>query len=348
LRTSDFEYSLPRERIAQEPAPRRDQARLLVMDRATGARSHRRITNLPELLAPGDLLVLNDARVDRARLLGRKETGGRLEALLLELRGAAGETEETWEAMLRASHPPGPGGRFSFDEGIEGEVLERLEGGTFLVRLTAPSRLEERRRRAGLLPLPPYIQRPEGPRPSDEDRYQTVYATRPGAVAAPTAGLHLTEELLDRLAERGVERATLTLLVGPGTFRPVKESDPRRHRMHEEAYELPEETAEAVARTRERGGRVVAVGTTVVRVLEAAAGDDGRLHGGRGRTSLFVLPGYAFRAVDVLLTNFHLPRSTLLMLVCAFGGREAVLEAYHKAVEMEYRFYSYGDAMLLR
>lgn len=351
MRTSTFDYELPADRIAQEPAPNREDARLLVLDRASGTRAHRRIPDLSDHLHEGDLLVVNDVRVEHARLRGRKESGGRVEALLLEplnadtTNGTAGS--ERWKAMLGASRTPQPGARLLFDADLVARVEDKNEDGSFILTLEAPDDVAGRRERAGQLPLPPYIQRPEGPTAIDENRYQTVYARNPGAVAAPTAGLHLTEHLLARLQQSGVGVTSLTLRVGPGTFRPVKVEDPTRHVMHEEEYAVSDETAWRIEETRRGGGRIVAVGTTTLRVLETLAGEGGTITAGEGRTGLFVLPGFSFRVVDVLLTNFHLPRSTLLMLVCAFGGTRNVLSAYREAVAEGYRFYSYGDAMLL-
>ncbi len=347
MRTADFDYDLPPELIAQEPAARRDASRLLVLRRAGGAREHRRMADLPDLLAPGDLLVLNNTRVTPSRLFARKaETGGRVELLFLEA-AAPGE----WDVLLRAHHRPRPGDRLLLDaagaaatfvaDGRHGAARLRLEAGVDL-----PALLE----REGQMPLPPYIRRkaasPERAA-ADRERYQTVYASRPGAVAAPTAGLHFTPELFARLAARGVARTEVTLHVGPGTFRPVTAERVEEHRMDAERWELPAETAAAVAAARARGGRVVAVGSTSVRTLETAAARPEGFGPGAGRTELFIVPPHTFRVVDGLLTNFHLPRSTLLMMVCAFAGRDAVLGAYADAIREHYRFFSYGDAMLI-
>jgi len=350
---SDFDYELPAERIAQEPAAERDRARLLVHERAPDRTDHRQVRDLPELLRPGDLLVVNDTRVLRARLFARRASGGRVELFFLEPTPRA---PDVWRAQAH------PARRLRVGEtlGLEGlEARARLverelqEDGTpameWHVRLETPAgaALEPLAvlERVGHVPLPPYVERADEPR--DAERYQTVYARVPGAVAAPTAGLHFTPELFARLAAAGVERAALTLHVGPGTFQPVKATRVEDHRMHSERFVLPQETVDAVARTRARGGRVVAVGTTAVRVLESCAAEDGALAPGAGSTALFLVPGARFRVVDALLTNFHLPRSTLLMLVAAFAGRERVLALYREALERGYRFYSYGDAMLL-
>jgi S-adenosylmethionine:tRNA ribosyltransferase-isomerase len=346
VRTDDFDYPLPGDLVAQTPPARREDARLLVLDRTTGATSHRGIADLPDLLRPGDLLVVNDTRVIPARLLAHRPTGGKAEVFLLE---PSGDAPGAWTALVRT------GGALRADEvltvdGDTGRVrLLRREGqGTWLVE-GAGDDLARIMDRAGRMPLPPYIRREtDDPRAAqDRERYQTVFAREPGAVAAPTAGLHLTEDLLARLAERGIGRASVTLHVGLGTFKPIETDDVESHVMHEERYHVPVETADAVRRTRAAGGRIVAVGTTSVRTLESSVGDDGLPAPGPGSTSLFIAPGFRFRVVDVLLTNFHLPRSTLLVLVSAFAGREKVLAAYREAVERRYRFFSYGDAMLV-
>lgn len=347
MNVADFDFELPAERIAQYPASRRDESRLLVLDRETGALRHRRFSDLAELLRPGDLLVLNDTRVIPARLVGRKPSGGRVELLLVEPvePGASGGV---WRCLLKASRPPAPGSSIDFGEGCSARVLERDPIG-WRVQLKVPGgRPEEWLDRIGQAPLPPYIRRnAAGPEAADRERYQTVFAQKAGAIAAPTAGLHFTEELLERLRDGGIAHTFLTLHVGPGTFRPVTAERVEDHRMHPERFELPAETARAVAAARSRAGRVVAVGTTVVRTLESCAVEEGRVSPGRERSSIFIYPGFRFRVVDALITNFHLPRSTLLMLVSAFAGRERVLAAYRQAIEAGYRFYSYGDAMLI-
>jgi S-adenosylmethionine:tRNA ribosyltransferase-isomerase len=341
-RTSDFDYRLPENRIAQRPLAR-GTARLLVLD-AEGEARHRLVGDLPLLLRPGDLLVLNDTRVLPARLRGRRlraggDPGAAIEVLLVE--PASGGD---WWALGRPGRRLRPGSRLRF-EGSGGETLEgRVEGREGeLLRVAFVRPVEPELEKLGSVPLPPYIRRP--PDAADRGDYQTVYAGPPGAVAAPTAGLHFTEELFARLSVAGVDRTTLTLHVGPGTFRPVQTEDPAEHPMHAERFEIPADAAHAIAAARRRGGRVVAVGTTVVRALESAW-RDGAVQAGAGSTALFIRPGHRFVAVDALLTNFHLPRSTLLMLVCAFAGRERVLGAYREAVAGGYRFYSYGDAML--
>ena len=331
MRLSEFDYLLPEERIAQAPVEPRDASRLLVMGGGE-ALDDRWFRDLPDLLREGDLLVFNDTRVIPARLLGRKATGGRCEILLLERTG-----EDTWEALL--ARPPRVGGTVDLGGGFHATLLDR-SGKTGTVRLDRGA-LEA----VGRVPLPPYIRRE--PRPEDRERYQTIYAERPGAVAAPTAGLHFTERVLADLAARGVRTARVTLHVGAGTFLPVEGDEVEAHRMHAEAFDLPDRTARAIEETRSQGGRVIAVGTTVVRTLETRAREDRTVEPGAGRCDLYIYPGFRFRAIDLLLTNFHLPRSTLLLLVCAFGGRDRVLRAYDHAVRAGYRFYSYGDAMLV-
>jgi len=342
MQVADFDFELPAELIAQAPISPRDASRLLHLP-AEGPAAHRAFGELPELLRQGDLLVFNDTKVIPARLLGVKEaTGGKVEMLLVDPRGPG--LPRRWRAMGQSGKPIRPGARLRFGElgavvvAVEGEGFYELEldreGDALAAALTA----------SGRLPLPPYIKR--APTPEDAERYQTIFAAVPGSSAAPTAGLHFTPGLLARLEARGVERAAVTLHVGPGTFLPVRGDSLAGHRMHEERYHVPEATARAVAACRARGGRCVAVGTTAVRTLESSW-SDGRLQAGEGRTALFVRPGHAFGAVDLLVTNFHLPRSTLLMLVSAFAGRERVLAAYREAVARRYRFFSYGDAMLL-
>jgi len=342
VRTDDFDYELPPDAIAQQPLPERDASRLLVLERRTGAVRHQVFRDLPELLSPGDLLIVNRSRVFPARLLGRRKGGGAAEVLLVESLG-----DGVWEALVRPGRRLRPGD----DVAIEGVLSVRIESeatgaeGRRRVRLLAPgSDAESTMERLGHVPLPPYIRRPD--RPEDRERYQTVYAQERGSVAAPTAGLHFTQALLARMVSRGIERAEIVLHVGPGTFRPVTADNVEDHRVEAEPYFFPAETAEAIRRARSRGGRVVAVGTTVVRTLETNAAPGGPA-AGDGRTDLVIVPGHRFRAVDALVTNFHLPRSSLLLLVCAFAGRENVLAAYAEAIRAGYRFYSYGDAMLV-
>jgi len=345
MKVDRFDYELPPRLIAQRPLARRDSSRLLVLDRTTGTTDHRRFDQLVQLVRRGDLLVLNDTRVVPARLVGRKATGGRVELLLVE-RLEATARGAVWRCWLKASRKPEPGSQLAFPEGLRATVLARA-GADWRVGLECDEGpLDTRLEQAGWPPLPPYIRRDDdGPDNEDRRRYQTVFARRPGAIAAPTAGLHFTESLLARLRDAGVEQAWLTLHVGLGTFQPVTVERVEDHRMHEERFDLPITAARAVAATRERGGRVIAVGTTVVRTLEQCAAGDGLVRAAGGRSALFIYPGFRFRVVDAMITNFHLPRSTLLMLVSAFAGRERVLAAYRSAVAEEYRFYSYGDAM---
>ena len=338
-RVSDFDYRLPPELIAQEPLADRASSRLLVLDRASGSIRHAGFTDFVDLVAPLDVLVLNVSRVIPARLYGKRESGNAAELLLVRAL-----PDGTWLAM---GHPGGklkPGRTVRFGDDSAAEIVAVLGGGlrrvTFVGQLDASATLAK----YGAVPLPPYIQRP--PRPEDRERYQTVYAEHDGSVAAPTAGLHFTPALLERIKQRGTALATLDLQIGPGTFKPVDVDDLADHPMHAEAYRVSDDAAELINARRKAGGRVWAVGTTVVRTLETVAAPDGTIRPGAGDTSLFVYPPYTFRAVDRLLTNFHLPRSTLLMLVCAFGGYEHVMGAYREAVKERYRFYSYGDAMV--
>lgn len=341
MKLSDFDFALPEALVAQEPVSPRDASRLLVLP-PDGPAEHRGFADLEALLAPGDLLVFNDTKVIPARLVGRKGTGGKVELLLCEpLEGGMGRR---WRAMGQASKPIREGAGLVFD-GLEARVLAAEGEGFYVVELDREGAdLEAALERAGRIPLPPYIRR--APAELDRARYQTIWARAPGSAAAPTAGLHFTEPLLAGLEARGVARTAVTLHVGPGTFLPVRGDSIAEHRMHAERYEVSPAAAEAIAACRARGGRVVAVGTTSVRTLESAF-DGARVAPGPGRTALFVRPGHDFRTVDALVTNFHLPRSTLLMLVCAFGGTERVLAAYREAVARRYRFFSYGDAMLL-
>ncbi|HOB34832.1 MAG TPA: tRNA preQ1(34) S-adenosylmethionine ribosyltransferase-isomerase QueA [Bacillota bacterium] len=339
MKVSDFDFQLPEDLIAQQPCQKRDCSRLLILSRRTGTIEHKYFYHLPELLRAGDLLVLNDTKVLPARLFAAKDSGGRLELLLLTP-GA----EETWHCLVKPARRARVGTRLTFAGGLQGEIVAAGEQGQRTVRFSlAGAELQKKIEEIGQLPLPPYIRRPL----AEPDRYQTVYAARPGAVAAPTAGLHFTDQVFARLKARGIDRVFLTLHVGLGTFRPVTAETVEEHRMHSEYYQIDAQAAAAVNRARAEGRRVVAVGTTAVRVLETAAGDDGLVRPGSGWTDIFIYPGYSFKAVDALLTNFHLPRSTLLMLVSAFAGRELVLQAYQEAIARKYRFFSFGDAMLI-
>jgi S-adenosylmethionine:tRNA ribosyltransferase-isomerase len=342
---ADYDYELPEALIAQKPAAQRDRARLLRVERATGRISHHRFEAIGDLLAPGDLLVANDTAVVPARLLGRKESGGQVEVLLVDYAGGRPDGGRFCCAcLIKSSKPVRAGTRIRFEDGLLGEVTERGEEGWQVV-FSGGGDARDLLERVGHVPLPPYIRRADAP--ADRQAYQTVYAARRGAAAAPTAGLHFTERLLAALGARGIRMAFLTLHVGYGTFAPVRTEDIRRHRMHAERFTLPQATTEAVAAAKREGRRVVAVGTTVVRTLEAAAGADGRVAAGSGLCDLFIYPGYRFKAVDAMITNFHLPKSTLLMLVSAFAGRDFILSAYREAVRRGYRFFSYGDAMVV-
>jgi len=344
LPTSAFDYVLPPGRIARYPEARRDHSRLLVLDRCAGAVRHGRFSDLADLVLPGDALILNETRVRPARLVGRKPTGAPGEVLLLRPASESdGEAADTWVALVRPGGKLKPGRTLDVADDLSIEVIDGTGDGGRVVRLRSPLPIDEALRKHGHVPLPPYLGRED--EPLDRERYQTVYAETPGSVAAPTAGLHFTKELLARLESGGVRVGRLALHVGVGTFRPVEEEDPERHAMHAERYEIPADTAGLVSRTRAGGGSVWAVGTTTVRALETAADASGRLSRLSGTTDLFIRPGHDFRAVDRLITNFHLPRSTLLMLVAAFGGHRAVMVAYAEAIERGYRFYSYGDAM---
>ncbi len=349
MKVSDFDYDLPPELIAQEPAARRDGARMLVLDRAARTLAHRMFADLPAYLRPRDLLVANDTRVIPARVFGRKAkagTGGKVEFLLLEELAPG-----VWDALMRSRRRPRPGEQVVLEQDLAVvTVLEDGELGRVKVRVESERPWLEVLERVGQTPLPPYIARKDAPaarRAEDRQRYQTVFAREPGAVAAPTAGLHFTPEVLERLAGQGVDRATVTLHVGIGTFRPVSAENVEEHRMDFERWWIPAATAEKVAAARTAGGRVVAVGTTSVRTLESAAARPEGFGAGQGRTDLFIHPPYEFRVVDAMVTNFHLPKSTLIMMISAFAGCEFVREAYREAIRERYRFYSYGDCMLI-
>lgn len=339
LKKSDFHYDLPPELIAQAPLPRRSASRLLLVPPGDAPFRDLLVTDLPGLLRAGDLLVFNDTRVIPARLHGNKATGGRVEILVERLLPGN-------EALVQlgVSKPPQPGSRIELDAGGSAEAVGR-EGEFWRLRFDVGASLDEWLQRAGELPLPPYIRRAPGA--NDDERYQTVFARQSGAVAAPTAGLHFDEPLLQALRAHGIDMGHVTLHVGAGTFQPVRVDDLREHRMHGEWLNVGAALVEQVRRTRAAGGRVVAVGTTVVRALESALGEDGALRPFAGETRLFILPGYRIRSVDALLTNFHLPESTLLMMVSAFAGKERIFAAYAHAIAARYRFFSYGDAMLL-
>jgi S-adenosylmethionine:tRNA ribosyltransferase-isomerase len=342
MRVDLFDYDLPKELIAQHPLPQRDLSRLMVLNRADESIEHSRFYMIGEYLRPGDILVINDTKVIPARLFGKKaRTGGRVEMLLLrEIK------PRIWEVLIKPVRKLYPGVILEFGSGeLKAKFLGRSPSGVFTVSLRYDGELREILDRIGKPPLPPYIKRE--PDEKDRERYQCVYAEKNGSVAAPTAGLHFTEELLGKLEERGIGITRITLHVGLGTFQPVKAEIVEKHKMHSEFFQVPPEAAEAIMNARSRGGRVIAVGTTSVRTLETVADEEGNIAPSSGYTDLFIYPGYRFKVVDGMVTNFHLPRSTLLMLVCAFAGREFTLRAYREAVKKGYRFYSYGDAMLI-
>ena len=332
-------YELPERLIAQTPLPRRDASRLLVLDKSTGQIGHRHFYDLPEYLRPGDCMVLNDSRVIPARLVGTRATGGATEVVLLRDLG-----EGRWECLTRPGRKMRPGASVSFGDGeLTGTVESVAEGGNRIIRFAYEGIFLEVLERLGRMPLPPYIKE----QLDDPERYQTVYSAHPGSAAAPTAGLHFTEELLQRIRDMGVKVCFVTLHVGLGTFRPVQVENVEDHEMHSEFCTVPAETAKAVNDTKAAGGRIIAVGTTSCRTLESFTGDDGVLRADSGWTDIFIYPGYRFKCIDALVTNFHLPGSTLVMLVSALAGRENILHAYAEAVEKEYRFFSFGDAMFI-
>lgn len=340
MTTKDFYYDLPQELIAQTPLDDRSASRLMVLDRESGKISHEHFYDICSHLKRGDCLVMNNTRVIPARLYGSKEgTGGKIEFLLLRRLEL-----DKWEVILRPGKKAKPGSRFEFGGGLlRAEILEVIEDGNRIVRFEYDGVWEEILDKLGEMPLPPYIKE----KLSDKERYQTVYSKIEGSAAAPTAGLHFTNELLKKIEDMGVETAYLTLHVGLGTFRPVSVDNVEEHIMHSEFYQISAETAEKINRTRESGGRIIAVGTTSVRTLETVADRDGRMRAASGETSIFIYPGYKFKAVDALITNFHLPESTLVMLVSAFAGKENIFNAYNTAVREKYRFFSFGDAMLI-
>ncbi|MBW4056713.1 MAG: tRNA preQ1(34) S-adenosylmethionine ribosyltransferase-isomerase QueA [Proteobacteria bacterium] len=338
----DFTYYLPQELIARHPPEKRDESRLMLLDRSAGCVTEDIFKNLQVYLRPGDLLVMNDTRVIPARLFGRKPTGGRVEIFLL--RRVTG-SEERWECLLRSSKKFREGQNILLESGMTAVVLSRCASENWLLEFVGAEPFAIWLEREGHIPLPPYLQRDDCS--GDRERYQTVVAREPGAVAAPTAGLHFTQELLAQLAMYGVETAFLTLHTGLGTFQPVRVEHVEEHQIHTERFVIPPDTAEAVNRTKAAGGRVIAVGTTSARTLEYSAQQSGHVVSGSGEADIYIYPGYSFKVIDALITNFHLPESTLLMLVSALAGREYVLEAYREAVSREFRFYSYGDAMFI-
>ena len=339
LKTSDFNFDLPEDLIAQTPLEQRDASRLLTLDKQTGQTEHHRFHELADMLRPGDCLVLNNSRVLPARLIGRRETGGACEVLLLVDRG-----ENIWECLVRPGRKLKPGAKVIFGEGeLTGEVVAEVEGGNRLVRFFYEGIFLEVLEQLGRMPLPPYIKAEL----QESERYQTVYSKVTGSAAAPTAGLHFTPELMEKLERKGVKLCYVTLHVGLGTFRPVKAENITEHEMHSEYCVIPQETADVINETKRNGGRVVCVGTTSCRTIESWAEADGTMRACAGWTNIFIYPGYRFKVLDALITNFHLPESTLIMLVCALAGQENVLAAYREAVEEKYRFFSFGDAMFI-
>lgn len=347
MKLADFDYTLPEDLIAQEPASERDQSRLMIVDRRSGSIRHTIFNTLHRYLQKGDVLVVNNSRVIPARLTGKKATGGRVEVLLLSRKSGGTSRQQSWEALLKPAKSIRPGMEVRFAEGCEARVISRISEKKWLLDFTAPLPFEEFLEQLGAPPLPPYIKRRgEGTQRqsiTDRERYQTIYAQSPGSVAAPTAGLHFSPAVLTALEGQGVPVAQVTLHVGYGTFSPVAEEDVEDHRMEEEQYEISAAAAEII----NHAERVVAVGTTSTRTLEAAADEQGMIRAGRAATDIFIYPGYRFKRVNALLTNFHLPKSTLYLLVCTFADRELIREAYRQAIAERYRFYSYGDCMLI-
>jgi S-adenosylmethionine:tRNA ribosyltransferase-isomerase len=345
LPTSAFDYDLPRELIARFPAVRRDESRLMVLRRADQTITHRHFHDIVDYFEAGDALVLNETRVFPARLIGTRESGAEAEVFLLTPVTDTGTDGYVWSALVRPGAKLKPGKRVVIGDDLSVEVLDSTPDGGRIVRLVTSLAVDEALQRYGRIPLPPYMEREADE--SDVERYQTVYAQRTGSVAAPTAGLHFTDELLARIEAGGVRIVRIVLHVGVGTFRPIEAEDPALHVMHSEHYSVGDEAIDAMRATRGKGGSIWAVGTTVARTMESITDDSGVMRAGSGATDLFIRPGYEFKAVDRLITNFHLPRSTLMMLVAAFGGYEFVMRAYREAIEQQYRFYSYGDAMVL-
>ena len=341
MKTADFDYDLPQELIAQDPLEQRDSSRLLILDKETGERTHKIFHDIIDYLHEGDCLVINNTKVIPARLIGEREgTGGKVEVLLLKRR-----LDNVWETLVKPGKKARPGMRLSFGGGLlHAEVQEVVDEGNRLIRFEYEGIFEEILDQLGQMPLPPYITH----QLKDKNRYQTVYAKYEGSAAAPTAGLHFTEELLEQIQAKGVKIARVTLHVGLGTFRPVKVEDVTEHHMHTEFYHVSEEAADIINETKKQGGRVICVGTTSCRTIESAADDQGIVHATEGDTDIFIYPGYQFKVLDCLITNFHLPESTLLMLVSALAGKENIMAAYREAVEMRYRFFSFGDAMFIK
>ena len=341
MKTADFDYDLPQELIAQDPLEQRDSSRLLILDKETGERTHKIFHDIIDYLHEGDCLVINNTKVIPARLIGEREgTGGKVEVLLLKRR-----SDNVWETLVKPGKKARPGMRLSFGGGLlHAEVQEVVDEGNRLIRFEYEGIFEEILDQLGQMPLPPYITH----QLKDKNRYQTVYAKYEGSAAAPTEGLHFTEELLEQIQAKGIKIARVTLHVGLGTFRPVKVEDVTEHHMHTEFYHVSEEAADIINETKKQGGRVICVGTTSCRTIESAADDQGIVHATEGDTDIFIYPGYQFKVLDCLITNFHLPESTLLMLVSALAGKENIMAAYREAVEMRYRFFSFGDAMFIK
>ena len=341
MKTADFDYELPQELIAQDPLEQRDSSRLLILDKKTGERTHRIFHDIIDYLHEGDCLVINNTKVIPARLIGEREgTGGKVEVLLLKRK-----TDNVWETLVKPGKKARPGMRLSFGGGLlHAEVQEVVDEGNRLIRFEYEGIFEEILDQLGQMPLPPYITH----QLKDKNRYQTVYAKYEGSAAAPTAGLHFTEELLQQIQEKGVKIARVTLHVGLGTFRPVKVDDVTQHHMHTEFYHVSQEAADIINETKKQGGRVICVGTTSCRTIESAADPQGVVQATEGDTDIFIYPGYQFKVLDCLITNFHLPESTLLMLVSALAGKEHIMAAYKEAVAMKYRFFSFGDAMFIQ
>ena len=341
MKTSDFYYDLPEELIAQEPLKNRIMSRLLILDRYNGEVKHGTFKDIEFYIKKGDCLVLNDTRVIPARLIGtREDTGGKIEFVLLKKL-----ENDTWEVILKPGRRAKPGARFIFGNGkLKAEILEVVNEGNRIVKFEYSGIFEQILDEVGIIPLPPYITK----KLEDSERYQTVYSKYRGSAAAPTAGLHFTPELLNELQENGVKIAYTTLHVGLGTFRPVKVEDVNHHKMHSEYFTITNETCDIINSTRKNGGRIIAVGTTSCRVLETVSNNDGELKAREGFTEIFIYPGYKFKAVDMMITNFHLPESTLIMLISAFAGKDNIMNAYKQAIEQKYRFFSFGDAMLIK
>ncbi|MBW2366840.1 MAG: tRNA preQ1(34) S-adenosylmethionine ribosyltransferase-isomerase QueA [Deltaproteobacteria bacterium] len=348
---TDYDFNLPETLIAQAPEAQRDRSRLLTLDRRSRKRAHQRFFELCDFLTPNDVLVVNNTQVVPARLFGRKKTGGRVELLILDyatgMKSLAESGQFQCQCLLKASKGPKPGAQILFEHGLTAQVVGFTDG-VYTIRFSCEGDFETCLYQIGQVPLPPYIKRDENVSiPADRTSYQTVYATQKGAAAAPTAGLHFSESLLSAIKNRGVAVVPITLHVGYGTFRPVQVPDIRDHRIHAETYHVPQSAADIINQAKSRGSRIIAVGTTCVRTLEFTSGEDGLINAGTGTCELFIYPGYGFKIVDAMITNFHLPKSTLLMLVSAFAGRDMILAAYQDAVARQYRFFSYGDAMFI-